>query len=108
MEEWRNRLGGRCIRCGATDDLNFHHRDPSEKSFTISRLWSMRDEIIETELAKCDLLCRECHKKHHESKATHGEVRRYWRGCRCGPCKEAARSYNRNLKRRAAPSAPTT
>jgi len=29
-------LGGRCVRCGATEDLEFDHIDPSTKRFTIS------------------------------------------------------------------------
>jgi len=54
-----------CKRCGAIDDLDFHHRDPITKKFRISlyrgknATWT---QLIE-EIAKCDLLCKECHYK---------------------------------------------
>lgn len=31
----RDYLGGVCVVCGTTDGLDFHHVDPSTKSFTI-------------------------------------------------------------------------
>lgn len=57
-----------CARCGETtvECLQFHHRDPSQKvldvSATIAR-WS-RERIL-AEIAKCDVLCANCHLKHH-------------------------------------------
>jgi hypothetical protein len=58
--------GGRCVRCGYKVDiraLDFHHRDPSKKEFTlagnIGRLsWSR----VKAEVDKCDLLCANCHR----------------------------------------------
>jgi len=40
--------------------FDFHHRDPTAKSFNISnkKTW----EIIKEELDKCDLLCCLCHR----------------------------------------------
>lgn len=36
-------LGGKCVRCGATEDLEFDHIDPSTKVFAVmaglSRAW---------------------------------------------------------------------
>ena len=48
--------------------LDFHHRDPSEKEIEVSRIartygWSI--ERIEVEIAKCDILCANCHRKLH-------------------------------------------
>jgi hypothetical protein len=45
----------------------FHHRDPSEKEITIAdamRLGYGRKRIL-AELAKCEVVCANCHAKHH-------------------------------------------
>jgi hypothetical protein len=54
-------LGGRCVRCGATEGLDFDHLDGATKSFTIGERLKGRWSIIEAELSKCQLLCRDCH-----------------------------------------------
>lgn len=48
--------------------LDFHHRDPSQKELEVSKIvhlhgWSK--ERIEAEIAKCDILCANCHRKLH-------------------------------------------
>jgi len=69
-----NYLGGSC-KCGEDHPsaLQFHHRDPSTKSFSITskelstpkkRPW---DTVIVPELDKCDLLCSNCHFKYHST-----------------------------------------
>jgi hypothetical protein len=65
-------LGGKCYRCPEAHPaaLQFHHRDPATKSFIITtkQLSSPRKypwEMILAEIAKCDLLCANCHFKHH-------------------------------------------
>lgn len=46
--------------------LEFHHRDPKEKDFTISsRAHLTFDERVKQELDKCDLLCSNCHRERH-------------------------------------------
>jgi hypothetical protein len=58
-----------CIRCGESDPitLDFHHRDPSQKDFLPSRAvyngWGIRR--LKEEMAKCDVLCANCHRKAH-------------------------------------------
>jgi 5-methylcytosine-specific restriction endonuclease McrA len=54
-------LGGECIVCGSTEDLQFDHIDPSDKSFTLGKLWSASQEKFLEELTKCQLLCFLCH-----------------------------------------------
>jgi 5-methylcytosine-specific restriction endonuclease McrA len=62
-------LGGHCMVCGynkCTDALEFHHRNPNIKEFSLSldkltRSW-MR---VEQELKKCILLCANCHREYH-------------------------------------------
>ena len=47
--------------------LDFHHRDRSHKILEISRMvvqgWS--EEKILREIEKCDVICANCHRKHH-------------------------------------------
>ena len=58
-----------CERCGETDPdcLQFHHRDHASKEMTLaSGVGSAlsRDRIL-AEVAKCEVLCANCHLKHH-------------------------------------------
>ena len=59
--------GGECERCGykkCIDALDFHHRDPSEKDFTIAgKSWSF--ERLKKEADKCILVCSNCHREIH-------------------------------------------
>ena len=53
--------------------LQFHHRDPSLKELEISTVarkqWSQLR--LEAEVAKCDVICANCHLKlHHESRVS--------------------------------------
>jgi hypothetical protein len=55
-----------CMDCGVKyipAVMEFHHRDPSEKDGTVTKVayTKMREEA-----AKCDLLCANCHRiRHH-------------------------------------------
>jgi predicted Zn-ribbon and HTH transcriptional regulator len=57
--------GGRCVRCGYDrylGALQFHHRNPAEKSFQLSMGGLTRSlASMRAEAAKCDLLCSNCH-----------------------------------------------
>ena len=58
-----------CIKCGENHPhcLDFHHRDPAEKEFTLSLAGEGRYGIprLLKEVAKCDVLCANCHRKLH-------------------------------------------
>ena len=59
-----------CARCAEKDPrcLEFHHRDPKTKTTEVSGMVVFRKvtwEMIEQEIAKCDVLCRNCHAKEH-------------------------------------------
>ena len=58
-----------CVDCGISHPavLQFHHRDKTEKSFTISKVISRAASInqITREIAKCDVVCVNCHAKRH-------------------------------------------
>lgn len=64
-------LGGKCARCGWTGDpaaFEFHHRDKSQKEFCISRYSNKKWELVKNELAKCELLCANCHRIKHSDR----------------------------------------
>lgn len=57
---------GECQRCGYNRSmaaLDWHHVDPSQKRFRDLR--KQPDEVVEAELAKCVLICSNCHREHH-------------------------------------------
>lgn len=62
-------LGGKCVRCGGVYPhyvYDFHHRLPSEKLGTPSIMTDAASlASISAEVAKCDLLCANCHRIEH-------------------------------------------
>ena len=62
-------LGGKCSRCGYSkypEVLEFHHKDPKQKDFNLSSKGHCRSwERVKAEIAKCDLLCANCHREIH-------------------------------------------
>lgn len=59
-----------CSKCDEKDPacIDFHHRDPEQKEANLSVAiahWSI--ERLKTEVAKCDLICANCHRKLHAS-----------------------------------------
>jgi transposase len=57
--------GGKCVLCGYDrfpGALQFHHRDPAQKSFALSVQGVARSlEKARAEAAKCVLMCANCH-----------------------------------------------
>lgn len=57
--------GGRCVLCGydrCISALQFHHRDPAQKRFSLAgRGVTLSIETLRTEARKCVLLCANCH-----------------------------------------------
>jgi len=77
-ERWKQRkiryikqFGGKCQSCGLelTDNnycvFDFHHTDPQEKEYMWTKLRLFSDSRIQEELAKCILLCANCHRMAH-------------------------------------------
>ena len=68
-ERWRAQLDGLkaapCADCGIQYPphvMQFDHLDPDTKSFAIdATAMGRRPEVIAAELAKCDLVCANCH-----------------------------------------------
>lgn len=56
-----------CVKCG--EDrlyiIDFHHIDPSVKSFGISTKYVTKAEILIEEIKKCVCLCKNCHYEFH-------------------------------------------
>lgn len=58
----------RCSRCGydrSTAALHFHHRRPGDKKFGIADAYCRSLAAIKAELAKCDIVCANCHAELH-------------------------------------------
>lgn len=72
---WLLSLRDKCARCGEADPivLDFHHRDPALKSFALtgSLCYSRSRGAILNEIAKCDVLCANCHRREHHKKILH-------------------------------------
>jgi len=61
--------GGECERCGYSKclrALEFHHREPKKKEFSIGTKMSWSWSRLRKELDKCRLLCSNCHCEVHE------------------------------------------
>ena len=71
LADYKSRIS--CMDCGEVFPacLHFHHRNASEKRFTISaaiRMCVCVEEIL-IEIAKCDVVCANCHTKRHYGEA---------------------------------------
>ena len=53
-------LGGKCVGCGNTHNLEFDHIDRAEKSANLAKLFKAKERMWE-EVDKCQLLCKDCH-----------------------------------------------
>lgn len=75
-----NSLGGGCNKCGYNKNmaaLEFHHRDERDKSFSLDlRAFSNNSLVkLQSEVNKCDLLCANCHREHHNPETTFEKVK---------------------------------
>lgn len=86
-------LGGVCIDCGASDNLEFSHNNPTGKEFNIPEKCGLDwDTVIRPELDKCSLRCHRCHNVYDgkQAEVQHGTLTMYsWYKCRCPSCIEA-------------------
>lgn len=98
MAEAREKLGGKCVLCGDTEQLEMDHIDRSSKLFTISIGWSRSPDEFWAEVAKCQLLCRVHHaeKTAREQEVGHGEGLSGKKNCPCDKCRAKKAEYMRN------------
>lgn len=101
-------LGGKCVICGKTEELQFDHKDKKTKSLTLGKMWSVSELKFQEELKKCQLLCRKCHEEktreelgRKSARETHGTLSSY-RYCRCPECVKAKTDWCREYKRKRA------
>lgn len=71
-KRWENRrttaiayLGGKCLECGTTEDLEFDHIDPSTKVCSVAKASSFSEQRFWAEVDKCQLLCHTHHREKH-------------------------------------------
>ena len=101
MADTINFLGGKCVRCGTTEDLEFDHVDRTSKTWTIAKIYSYSDSKFFAELKKCQLLCKKCHNIKSitdlgkaVAKGNHGTISTY-KYCKCEICVKAKADYTR-------------
>jgi hypothetical protein len=77
LSRFKSAVGACCSICGyqrCQSALEFHHKDPNNKSFEISdaiyQKIKLTDEQIFSELKKCILICANCHRELHEGLIT--------------------------------------
>jgi 5-methylcytosine-specific restriction endonuclease McrA len=71
--EWIE-ANGPCRKCGSPERLECDHVDPSAKAMSPRALWSLATDnpVRVAELAKCQVLCYECHSE--KTRRENGEV----------------------------------
>ena len=57
----REYLGGKCVVCGTTHNLQFDHIKREGKKYEISTKLTNKWDNLKEELDKCQLLCAPCH-----------------------------------------------
>ena len=66
-KRWRSKcveyLGGKCVKCGTTHNLQFDHIKRETKKYTIAPKLTIKFDNLKEELDKCQLLCVPCHLK---------------------------------------------
>jgi 5-methylcytosine-specific restriction endonuclease McrA len=92
-------LGGYCVVCKSTETLEFDHIIAETKSYDISKLFvSASNSKLQTEVAKCQILCHSCHleKSQREGDANfvnHGEGATGKHNCTCVLCAPLKKAY---------------
>ena len=54
-------LGGKCVKCGTTERLEFDHIKRDTKKYNIAGRVTFKFDNLKEELDKCQLLCAFCH-----------------------------------------------
>lgn len=98
-----------CVRCGSTENLHLDHIDPNDKA--THRIWHWSQERRDVELAKCQVLCQQCHMRKSVEvdwpmlrgydRTSHG-LAGYRRGCKCAVCRAGERDRMRRHRAKAA------
>lgn len=98
------RLGGKCNRCGSTENLHIDHAHRDQKR--TSDFAYLEAFTLMAELKNCQLLCQTCHgikgREHGDYRALQcGTYRKYIdKGCRCAACYTAFERHKHNDAKR--------
>lgn len=70
-----------CVRCGETDwrVLEFHHRARETKRWSVGFMVNRGMPVaqVREEMEKCDVMCSNCHRRHHyEEREMNEDVKR--------------------------------
>jgi hypothetical protein len=60
-----------CMDCGVEYPpyiMDFDHRDPSQKTGEVTRLVTHGEKRVLEEIAKCDIVCANCHRERTHSR----------------------------------------
>ena len=93
-------LGGKCVACGATSALEFHHIVDAPDKKNVAKLLSVGWAEVLNELKKCVILCHKCHaeesnKRRGNRPLEHGRYGMYReKKCRCALCRAANAKYS--------------
>lgn len=92
-ETWLSEHGP--CECGSWEGLEVDHIDPETK--VTHKVWSWTRVKREAELAKCRVLCKQCHRQRSNQQLRrpirHGTRVGWERGCRCDSCHEALKAH---------------
>lgn len=110
-EQVIEKLGGCCAVCKTTEDLEIDHIDRATKEYNVAHIFSANEEKFWKEIAKCQLLCKKCHKEKTErenielglttKEHEHGTINKYiTEKCRCPLCKKANQEYMRQYRKK--------
>lgn len=61
LKQAKEYLGGKCVGCGTTENLQFDHIDRTKKKYSITKRSLNSFDTLKEELDKCQLLCKTCH-----------------------------------------------
>lgn len=104
-KEWFD-INGPCSKCSSWENLEVDHIDPLNK--IAHKIWQWSKERREEELAKCQVLCKVCHRQktstlQHElftKPIQHGTFNGYTtKKCRCDECRKANAFHARQYKK---------
>lgn len=96
-----------CVKCGSKERLELDHINPETK--IDHKIWSWKESRRIEELAKCQILCYNCHKEKTtlekinrqtipENKWIHGTRNTYLNHkCRCELCKNNNKEWRRKF-----------
>ena len=102
-------LGGRCVECGTSENLQIDHIDPKTKNprmkgptRKVATMACLSEGHWKAEVSKCQLLCGVCRgEKSAEALrvlSPCGSRRSYQKGCHCSLCRAASNEYHRRRR----------